>query len=259
MGLNMNDNSKKVNDDWTLPCEEQSIHNEYEEALVKMALHDYMKLTEEKPTQEQLDRLTFSQEFEETMEQQLKVWEKEDRKKKRKNSQPNKLIAKIAACIGFLLLVSIGTMTVSEAARIKIINYFMKQSDIASDFTFYNRTDEEVVRNNSETTFFANLVPKGFELTEEVINGALFILRYENDSRIFIEFTSINDATAISVDTEDALVSNININGVDVFVSEKIETVQAIYVKNENGISIISNMKKEEIIEIIKKYSKNLK
>ncbi|MEF9992728.1 MAG: DUF4367 domain-containing protein [Romboutsia sp.] len=160
----------------------------------------------------------FSSEFGDKMDTLIK-----NEKKIIKNnhfSRGRKLIITLCITITCILTASLSI----EAVRVKVISII---KEIYSDLTMFTFSNDQSLINSSSSFTEPKYMPEGFKEIDRFISDIGINITYENSDmlRIGYQIDKISRNTLI-LDTEDALVKNIFINGFDAQYIQKGPYVQ---------------------------------
>lgn len=166
--------------------------------------------------------------------------------------------SKKAAAILLVTTISLGLfLSTNTTAREKLFDWFITDYGIYSEFI-----PEEINKDYMEILEISDLeinyIPDGFEL-EDVQEGMFsknFV--YLNDNNmLFISFGTLKDVESTTqLNTEDAIVEEIKINGNDGYIWERENQAFLIYNRNSIEIFINGDVSQEEIINIGKNIEK---
>ena len=127
-------------------------------------------------------------------------------------------IANIAACL--LLICYIG-LTVAIAAdstvRIRIMNFIMNIEERYTSFGFEDSGETMNVPAEWEGYYYPSYIPNGMVLAEVQSGNA----RYKNSTGVTLEFDDMSDGTRGTLDTENASIEFITVNGHPAMLVEK--------------------------------------
>ncbi len=159
-----------------------------------------------------------------------------------------KYFKNIAALIGIIFL-SVSILTVSvEAFRINLFNLIIEMREKYGEITFENKSDNTINNENKEG-YYPSYIPKGYKLDEIIENDISREIIYKNNNE-FIYFTQDDLNMNYKIDTEDAEVSTIYINGYKAVLSIKNGYSIIIWTNNEYVFGINGQLEKEEIIKM---------
>jgi len=168
-------------------------------------------------------------------------------KEKRKENAPKrkKLIASVA-CIILILFVGTGTAIVSvDAWRESVINYFFDKERPNTDFNFRQNGG----KTYSDEEIRLKYVPMGFEIAQNQFSRSVKIAVFEKGEHYFnlsISKISVNK----SIDTEDAEIKEVVINGNKAVYSTNKNANILIWSDGEYVFSVYGNISEAEIIRI---------
>lgn len=220
------------------------------DALLRLALEEQMEqdvyLNQYKTDADMEEPHTFSDEHNRKMKKMMKKALRVER-----HSERHKMIRRIAAAIGLVLVGSITMVTRVEAFRVPLLRFF---NNITAESTFFGVQKE----NNFAVTekfqeYEPQYIPAGFSVAavEEFENS--FYIRYINadssKSYIFMFFENIDNK---AVDTENAVSSEEYINGNRVTVIQKGEDIRLIMYKDNHEFCLQGNINIDEGYKILK-------
>lgn len=223
------------------------------DALLRLALEEQMEqdeyLNQYKTNADMDEPHTFSDEHNRKMKKMMKKALRVER-----HSERHKMIRRIAAAIGLVLVGSITMVTRVEAFRVPLLRFF---SNITAESTFFGVQKE----NNFAVTekfqeYEPQYIPAGFSVEETVELGTSFYIKYLNDQQsqryTFYYFENIDNR---AVDTEDATGNNDFINGNKAIVIQKGNEIRILMYKDNHEYCVQGNISMEEgykILESIK-------
>jgi len=192
------------------------------------------------------DDIEFSKEHENKMK---KIFKNERRKIFLKKFYK---YSKRVACV-FIVFIIISGITVFSvnAWRIKFLNYVLEIGKPNTDYEF----------GDTQGGFYSNddilfeYIPKGFELTKNLSNESSIYLKFKNDN-LYFTLTLNNIDGKSSIDTENGLVQNLNINRCEAFYSTNNNINALIWHNDKFSFKIIGNISKDEIIRIAENIKK---
>lgn len=180
----------------------------------------------------------------EHMKKMKTLFSAERRKIKRKKL---KKYARTAACMAAAAVIVSGiTIYNVDALKVRFMNFVHEIGKPNSDISFLDNGGMPYSDNN--ITF--DYVPMGFEMVENIeskpISNSWF---FESNDQYFVVATSIMEGT-MSIDTENALVENISINGLEGICSLKETVTILVWHDNQTVFTIYGDIPKEEIVKI---------
>lgn len=122
--------------------------------------------------------------------------------------------SKKIAIVFLIVTMGLFTLTISvEAVRSKVINVII---EIYEEFTsiMFSKEDEDISINREFKLISPNYIPKGFKEIDKVESSIGLFIVYEDDEYLQIRYSCDEISNnSIILDTEDAQVEDINING----------------------------------------------
>ena len=168
--------------------------------------------------------------------------------------------SKKTALVFLIVATGLFTLTMSvEAVRLKVINVI---TEIYEEFTsiMFSKEDENMSMNSKFKPVSPNYIPKGFKEIDKVESDIGLFIVYENDEYLQIRYSCDEISTnSIILDTEDAIVEDINVNGYDAKYIVKDNIQQLLWNDNtssylidmESKSSQMINSDKEELIKMV--------
>lgn len=180
------------------------------------------------PSDDELNHV-FSKSFERKMKKLIK--------QQKRSSFTNKIIfySKRTAIVFLIILASLFTVTMSsEALRTRLYELVIRVYEDLTSFVFSNKENIEIKNLKIKEPGY---IPEGFKEVDRVDN---FMIAYENEKGIRIEYISTEiDTNSIILDTEDAKVKEIFINGYKAKYIEK-ETFLQVFWNDNNFIYLLN-------------------
>lgn len=201
----------------------EQLQERYEDALFALLMEDY--LLEMGRRDEELnerlqhsDEIQISEEFDQRIFKLIRDYTNEQQRKRNR-----KRIAKIAKRAA-IVVCAVGLLTMSTFAafpewRLHVANWWMQVTDTYTDVHFSGDTAEGTAPHDFAVTW----VPDGFTLASETVLPD-FVTEYKYiaaDDAYFYVMQVMGDNTTFSIDTEDADIKNIKINGNDAVFTQK--------------------------------------
>ena len=95
-------------------------------------------------------------------------------------------------------------------------------------------------------------MPEGFQIEKEEKTSRLLSINYKYDDK-YILFMQENDSTTVNIDTENAIVDYVDINGENAILSEKEDTINITWRKEDYFLHLSSKgLEKKELIKVAK-------
>ena len=149
----------------------------------------------------------------------------------------------------FLLFSTLCFATVCAAmpeVRVRTLNLIIEMSEVATNLTLGENTTSFLPNDNSQITVLENgtlagyqmpEVPEGYSITTERSTsiGAYIIYQNEKEEKISFRVERIGANGSNSVDTENAVVENIQVNGYDGLLVEKNNTLHVVWGDTDHG------------------------
>lgn len=190
------------------------------------------------PSDDELNHV-FSKDFERKMKKLIK--------QQKRSSFTNKIISysRRTAIVFLIVIASLFTVTMSsEALRTRFFELVIRVYEDLTSFVF---STEAGVENENFKIVEPKYIPNGFKEVDRVDN---FIITYRNNKNIQIKYTFYEiGSDSIILDTENAKVENISINGNRGKYIEKGTSIQLFW-NDKNCIYLLStDCYKENLLE----------
>ena len=201
------------------------------------------------PRKDELPEYSASPAFQENMARLLRQGRRVEKRKSFLRS-----LGRVAAVLLLVTVVSFaGLMTVDAAFRAKILQVV---SQVFSDHTEYIYTGGEEGAKLPELRLDA--LPEGFEvLSDEQFEEKSRHIHCENNADYYLDIDvfviSANEVGTQMIDTEDAQVSVLDIQGREVTVVSKYDWHILLWTEDSTVISVESNIELQEIIAFVEK------
>ncbi len=186
--------------------------------LLELALEEQLENDEDMRHWEQLEQENLPHEF---SEQHKKRMRKIFRKAKRIEfyKEHRKRIVKIAATFLVIICASVITVTQVEAFRMPLLDFFYQVKEKSTFFGVSADSGRKLTKNFQE--YEPTYKPEGFVVTEVSEKKDRFSIKYEDENGSNYKFCFFYKFRDFALDTEDAAVSDININGKKASIIEK--------------------------------------
>jgi len=229
---------------------DNEIDDDLLDAAIKAGCHEHIKNSNSDSSKKDKVKVVFSDDFEKKMKNIIRNFSDEDKFLKRKNRwhKASGAFVKLSACFAWLMIISILTITSSKALQSRFMNMYVEAFDIKTDYEF--SFEEEIYQGRSTIERFT-YIPPGFELQEEFDGEEIFFAIFENDDEKYINLQVLGECSS-SVDSEDAeyTVKKIGEYTCDIYIEH--EEKRIIFVDEDKGFIIISNIEMNELEKIIK-------
>ena len=190
--------------------------------------------------------IEFSEEHNKKIE---KLFKRE--KNKRIVKEAKSVFMKIAVIV---IVVVLGMTFCVEANRIKffnfIVDYTNKYTEIRYNENDINTNKNIETENNEENMIELGYIPPNFSLNRKQIKETSIYMAFTNDKKNFV-ISAKEQEGVVQIDTENAEVESININGRNCMMVTKDERISVYWTTNNMSFFIGGNIDKEEIIKII--------
>lgn len=206
--------------------------------LLELALEEQLENDEDMRHWEQLEQENLPHEF---SEQHKKRMRKIFRKAKRIEfyKEHRKRIVKIAASFLVIICASVITVTQVEAFRMPLLDFFYQVKEKSTFFGVSADSGGKLTKNFQE--YEPTYKPEGFVVTEVHEEEKKFWIKYENEKGSIYRFYFFNEVRDVALDTEDAMASDVEINGRKTSIVEKDNETRFIMYE-ENSLFFLTGM-----------------
>lgn len=152
------------------------------------------------------------------------------------------------ACVAVAVTIAAGIngYGIVGAWKARFINFVYNRNEVNSRYSF---EDGEMPEESAFSEFFLEYIPEGFEKTEYNQDDYSLFVKYENQEKYF--YYNIEQATGLGgIDTEDAIVEDIEINGFKGIISVKEEGQILFWTDSTYNYEVIGNVGKDELMKI---------
>ena len=142
-------------------------------------------------------------------------------------------VAMVALLGAFLFT---GAFAASETFRVNTLNLVLETFEDSTHFRFEAENDLRSDQSNEELKLTVGWVPDGFVLEEQGSDNNMIWYTYHGlgSDMLHIDLTNVTPGYSTALDTEDALVENIQIDGYEVMITTKEGYIQAAISLNSN-------------------------
>lgn len=168
-----------------------------------------------------------------------------------KNTLKSKALRKVASFVLMTGLVSGGLCFWAEANGIPVYETIFLRKERYTSIEVYNQIVSEEDESSLDYFYFPKYLPVGFMVDEENTSKEKYFVRLKKGNEYFCISERINSSNKqIRLDTENAKVMNIDIEGNQGFYAE-VEDKRAIYLDMGNiSVSLYGNIGKGELFRM---------
>ena len=216
-----------------------------------------LKIALQEIRERELDRLMQEYEQDEPLEKRLAQSEgpmlrridRDIRKMRARRCLRNTLpkVGKIAAALTLFFYLSLRVaLAASPEMRVNLMNFFMNIEERYTSFGFEETGEFVEVPAEWDGYYYPTYIPEGFEIDQVDYYGVYF---KRNDGTM-LDFEELGPDTYGNVDTENAKIDYININGHTALIAEKGKWVTILWSVDNRGLLIGYTGGREEAIKI---------
>ncbi|HWP97363.1 MAG TPA: DUF4367 domain-containing protein [Syntrophomonadaceae bacterium] len=238
------------------PMDGNKLDEQYEEILVKLAMASYAEYDGQQLIQEneKLRNDSFYKPTAEAKQKFMRIINHQYHKQIIKNllqSSYNYLNKAAVFLLVLVALLAVSVVTV-EAARIKVLNFFVNMQEKYTQIHLSDKTEEPVDNSiNWEDAYVPTDIPSGYSIHKSLNNKGLKTIEYANDDNGVIVYQQFNENFESNIDTENAdEIKKITIQGhKGLFVSKGDKRM--ITWSNDTYVFLITtNLQEESLIKI---------
>jgi len=177
--------------------------------------------------------------------------------KRKFRSRIQQLSKRVAIFIAIALVgIFVTTMSV-EAFRIKLFNIVTEVTDKYTKVSIVETENGLESQIDWDSYFTPECIPKGYNYSKSENFGEIKIIFYFNDASKEIQFSQTPVNPEYQIDTEDAVVTEVTVNGEKGVLVDKEGLRTLIWTTDEKTFHIIGEMERDEIIKMAEslKYS----
>lgn len=238
--------------------EKQQLIKEYNEILLKLALHDYVE-QEGKRLYKENENLKENPEYQPSPESEKKfllMVDREIRKMRIRSivkNTPKHLnkVASILVIAGFLFAVSVLTV---DAFRESVIKFMMSMQKEYTSIRFADtkhNTEGEGMYVDWSNAYSPAYIPPDYKISNLTNTEMVKNIEYTNDSGVKIWFSQMEQGATLNIDTENAQkVEDISINDNKGILVLKDGLVTIVWHNEEYLFSLFSEIDEKELIKI---------
>lgn len=223
--------------------------NKKTEYLLKLALEEQLNFDDELKKYDELEA-----------ENETHIFSKEHNKKMKRiykmakrAENPNLFKKRIKYMVaGFAVFISVSTLMVTQikAFRVPVIKYI---SQIKEKYSIFDSNIGNVSHLSDEYSLYEpRYTPENFDIQEIHESESGFSISYINDlSNQYYNLYFFNEASQISLDTENASVFDLQINGHNSIIVEKGDEIKILMSYEESQYYLEGSLSIEEAIKIM--------
>lgn len=153
-------------------------------------------------------------------------------------------------CLCFALTISVFAVTRVEAFRLPLIRFFTEVKEKSTKFNFQGENNTNLTKNYQ--AYEPGYIPDGYSSAEVSEGKGSFFIKYVNStgtqSYIFYYY---GNPSAIAIDTEEAGVSKVLINGNESYVIQKNDELKVLMNKDNHQFYIHGTLSLDQACKIM--------
>ncbi|MBN2285978.1 MAG: DUF4367 domain-containing protein [Tissierellales bacterium] len=182
-------------------------------------------------------------------------------KKRRKDEKRKKMLTDFrrfsqkAAVIVLVILTAMSAVIFSvEAIRVRVLNFFMEKNEKYTEVRIDSNNGKLTPVQDWDSYYSPEYLPEGYFFSEASDGGLIKVLEY-TDGVNQIVITQGGSDSGIQLDTEDAVVTEVTIDGNEGLLVIKDDWTMLFWHNDDSSFTIYGRINEEEIIKI----SENIK
>lgn len=216
--------------------------------LLELALEEQLENDEDMRHWEQLEQESPPHVFSERHKKRMqKIFRKARRVEFYKEHR--KRMVRIAASFLVIICASVITVTQVEAFRMPLLDFFYQVKEKSTFFGVSTDSGAKFTKNFQE--YEPTYQPEGFAVVEVYENEDRFSIKYEDEKGSKYKFCFFYKFRDLALDTENARVSEIKINGNKASIIEKESETRIIMYKENSIFFLTGKLPPEEAYKIM--------
>lgn len=194
----------------------------------------------------------------ESLDNWFQIFLKQEIKRKRKSNRNKAVIRylkKAAIVILFIVAVNYFLITTVEAYRIQFFKVVVsiQEKFTQIDYETNNHGNVPGVPENWSGFYYLSSLPMGYKLSEYEVHDTIAYIKYLDDRGNWILLHQYLSQSSLQIDSENAVVTSIIVNGEEAILLEKEANVKIIsWVQDEKAFCLeTNNTKLKEMIKIV--------
>lgn len=159
------------------------------------------------------------------------------------------------AAVILVAVITLSAVAISSvsALRVRFMNFILERTQYDTDIKFTDNTPGD--DNYKFGEFTLEYVPEGFELKKnEPLRNHIYLVFEKNQE--FFNFTTMDIGSSLSIDTEDANVKELTINGREALYSENDNIHILVWHDDETAYILTGNISESEFVKIAENIKK---
>ncbi len=233
---------------------QKKLYEEYEDSLFKLIMHN-AATKEGQIFLEEKAKLKNDPEFQPSpaevrkFNQQLDTHLKRQQVYARKQRILNTINKAAVAMVIMLVVLGSAVMTV-EAVRIRVLNFVMNIEPEYTSFALEDSDKGESTIIDWYKAYAPTFIPAGYEVSGVSTDQYAKSIEFKNKQGLLITYMELSEGSKPQLDTENASIETININGHEGKLIKKDSLVTLIWSMNDHMYIIRGQMKEETAVKI---------
>lgn len=192
-------------------------------------------------------------EFSGDLEQKIqRIFDDERRRVRRRGRR--RYVRRICICAAVITALLAAAVMSVGALRNAVIEMIFNTTDVGTDINF---VAAPVPDDPPESKAEFGYLPEGFTLVKEDVKSRMELYTFENGEQYFgVDITQITDGGSTTIDTENAEIEYMTINGWQAVYSEKPEIQILFWADDAYSYCISGNIGRDEIVQIAQNLKK---
>lgn len=159
-----------------------------------------------------------------------------------------------AAIIFLIIAISVAVLTVSvDAFRVRVFNLIIENTEKYLGIKIEEEGQgKDNLFEDIKGYYIPGYIPEGFEMDTIENPGDIVIITYKNQNNNYLKFNQSSNESSFQLDSEDAVIEEVNINGIEGITIAKEDFIILYWNDKESSFYILSNIELEELIKMAK-------
>lgn len=178
---------------------------------------------------------------------ELETKERNEKRRKRFNRFTKRVAVVLLVAGAGLSAITIGV----DAFRVKFFNILIETTEKFGLVSYEEKTTyNKITAPDDWTDYYPAYMPEEYSLVESEAGAGVSILRYVNEKGEILELIQGTVILTSQIDTEDATVVEVEVNGESSIIVEKDDETIIGWSKKEESFILRGNLDKSELLEI---------
>lgn len=162
-----------------------------------------------------------------------------------------RLFYRVSMVLAVLMIVSLTSVITVEAVRVRFLNFMI---EVEKEFTSLSlqpsAPTDALPKGNWSDCYMPTYIPEGYKLIHEENMKMMKQLTYQNAEGKVINYSQFDSSTSVGLDTENAAVENIEVNGFEGLLIIKGEYVSVAWSDRESIFTLLTSLDRAEALRV---------